>query len=139
MINALIRTEMLTKGQHDDLYKMLSKEGIAYTGRALYPRYFGPDVGNPGVGKKDPFAPKPYPRLGFYLAGSQNINLSLPVKDEPAAFPNGQDVVVIGCDPRDLILVARFSPDGEIDEVYLRSFLPSRITCPLPAIPETKN
>ncbi|OGO39241.1 MAG: hypothetical protein A2W35_07680 [Chloroflexi bacterium RBG_16_57_11] len=139
MVTALLRSEQLSTGQRDDLYKVLAKGGIAYTGRALYPRYFAPNVGNPGVGKKDPFAPKPYPRLGFYLAGSYNSTLSLPIKDEPSTFPDGQDVVVIGCNPRDLLVVARFFADGDIDELYLRSFLPPRLVCPLPAIPEIEN
>jgi hypothetical protein len=139
MVSALLRSEQLSKKQRNDLYALLSKGGFAYAGRALYPRYFAPDSGNPGVGKNHPFAPKPYPRVGFYLAGSQNTILSLPVKDQPSELTNGQDVLLIGCNPRDLLLVASFSGEGDIDEVYLRSFLPSGLACPLPVIPETDD
>jgi hypothetical protein len=135
MVSTLLHSEQLSQRQRDDLYALLSHGGNAYAGRLLYPRYFAPDDGDPGVGKIHPFAPKPYPRLGFYLAGSQNTILSLPVNDKPSSLPNGQDVLVIGCNPSDLLLVARFSAEGDIDGLYLRSFLPSRLACPLPVIP----
>jgi hypothetical protein len=138
MIAMLLQSEQLSQTQRNDVSALISQGAIAYAGRALYPRYFASNVGNPGVGKTHPFAPKPYPRMGFYLAGSQNETLSIPVEGS-SSFPSGQDVLVIGCNTRDLLLVARFSTKGTIDGLYLRSFLPSRLDCPLPAIPETNN
>jgi hypothetical protein len=139
MVSALIRSKLLTPGQRSELYAFLSRGGVAFSGRALYPRYLAPGEGKPGVGKKNPFAPKPYPRISFYLAGMLNSSLIFPVKSEPASFPNGQDVLVVGCSPDDILLVARFSPDGTINEIYLRSFLRSRLRCPLPEITDTSN
>lgn len=134
MISALLNSERLSESQRGDLYLFIVRGGNAFAGRALYPRYFPADVGDPGTSKKNPFAPKPYPQLVFYLAGSQNSTLSLPVEVEPERFPNARDVLVVGCNPRDLLLVVLFSPEGAIDAIYLRSDLPARLRCPLPPV-----
>lgn len=135
MVLALLRTEQLTKTQRGDLHVFLSRGGIAFAGRALYPRYFAPDEGDPGTSKKNPFAPKPYPRIAFYLAGSPNWTMALPIDGEPSSFPNGQDVLVLGCNQNDILLVAPISAEGTVDQVYLRSHLPAKLKCPLPVIP----
>ena len=71
----------------------------------------------------------------FYLVGLQNWALELPAAEEPSAFPNGEDVLVVGCDPSNILLVARFSGGDSLDEVYLRSPLPDRLLCPLAVVP----
>jgi hypothetical protein len=139
MVSALIRSPQLSEKQRDDLYAFLSQGGVAFAGRALYPRYFEPGAGNPGVSKANLLSPKPYPRLGFYLVGMENNNLALPVDGEPSSFPNASDVLVVGCSPRDILLVARFSAAGAVDEIYLRSLLPARLRCPLPPMPEADD
>jgi hypothetical protein len=139
MISVLLRSERLSETQRGDLYLFIVRGGNAFAGRALYPRFFPANAGDPGRSKKDPFAPRSYPRMVFYLAGSQNSTLSLPIEAEPERFPNAQDVLVVGCNPRDLLLVALFSPEGAIDAIYLRSDLPSRLRCPLPPVPGADN
>jgi hypothetical protein len=139
MLQALMESDQFTATQRRELQAFLAGGGAVFTGRALYPRYLPANSGDPGLNKKSPFSPRPYPRLGFYLAGEQNMALALPVDDKPSRFPNGQDVLVIGCDTSDLLLVARFSAEGVPDEVYLRSFVPAGLSCPLPVIPETDD
>jgi len=135
MVLVLLRSELLTKTQRGDLHVFLSRGGNAFAGRALYPRYFASDEGDPGTSKKNPFAPKPFPRIAFYLAGSPNWTMALPIDGEPSSFPNGQEVLVLGCNPSDILLVARISAAGAVDQVYLRSHLPAKLKCPLPVIP----
>jgi hypothetical protein len=139
MLQALIESDLLSLSQRSELQSFLAGGASVYTGRALYPRYLPANAGDPGLNKKSPFSPRPYPRLGFYLAGEQNMGLAMPIENEPSRFPNGEDVIVIGCDVSDLLLVARFSAEGVLDEVYLRSFLPASLRCPLPVLPGTDD
>lgn len=139
MLGALLRSDRLSAGQRLELQSFLDRGGIVYTGRALYPRYFPANVGDPGLGRKATYGPKPYPRIVFYLAGPVSMPLALPVERKPSSFPNAVDALVIGCHPDDILLVARFSAEGALDEVYLRSFLTERLTCPLPVIPGPDN
>jgi hypothetical protein len=139
MLDTLLGSDQLSAGQLQDLQAFLAGGGVTYTGRALYPRYLPLNVGDPGLSEKDTFSPRPYARIVFYLVGPQNWALELPADNEPTAFPNDEDVLVIGCDPRNILLVARFSAGGGLDEVYLRSPLPERPGCPLPVVPEAQN
>jgi hypothetical protein len=135
MLEALLGSDQLSAGQLEDLQAFLAGGGVAYTGRALYPRYLPVNVGDPGLSEKDTFSPRPYARIVFYLVGPQNWAMELPVENEPSAFPNGEDVLVIGCDPGNILMVARFSAGDGLDEVYLRSPLLERPACPLPVVP----
>lgn len=139
MLQALMQSDQFTPAQRKELQSFMANSGVAYAGRALYPRYLPANAGDPGLSSKSLYSPQPYPRLGFYLVGQQNMPLALPVDERPSSFPNGQDVIVIGCDLSDILLVARFSASGALDEVYLRSFLPKRLRCPLPVIPGTED
>lgn len=139
MLQALLQSDQFTPAQHKELQSFMAGGGVAYAGRALYPRFLPANTGDPGLSSKSLYSSQPFPRLGFYLVGQQNMALALPVDEKPSSFPNGQDVLVIGCDLSDILLVARFSASGALDEVYLRSFLPKRLKCPLPEIPGTED
>jgi hypothetical protein len=135
MLEALLGSDQLSAGQLEDLQAFLAGGGVAYTGRALYPRYLPVNVGDPGLSEKDTFSPRPYARIVFSLVGPQNWAMELPAENKPSAFPNGEDVLVIGCDPGNILMVARFSAGDGLDEVYLRSPLLERPACPLPVVP----
>jgi hypothetical protein len=65
-------------------------------GRALWPRYYTVDIGEPG-GQWPAFNPLPFSRLGFVLAGPRGEQVVIPLSAAPAAFPNAADVLVFGC------------------------------------------
>jgi hypothetical protein len=139
MLQALMESDQLSAAQRRELQTFLASGAAVYTGRALYPRYLPANIGDPGLNKRSLFSPKSFPRLGFYLAGEENTALALPVSEKPSGFPNGEDVIVIGCDLSDILLVARITAGGDVDEVYLRSFLPDHFRCPLPVPPDSDD
>lgn len=69
---------------------------VAVWGRALYPRYYVADLGEPG-GQWPAFNPLPFSRLGFVLVGTQSNHVVLPLQEATAAFPNASDVLVLAC------------------------------------------
>jgi len=116
----------------DSLESILTDNATIIQGRALYPRYYFANVGEPGEWRS--FQPRPYRRVSFYLVGPQNIGIILPDNDIPDHFPHGSDVIVIGCyndryfDALGIIILN--STDQSVDEVLLRSSLDD-VTCPL--------
>jgi hypothetical protein len=134
MLAALLGSDQLDSAQTQALQSYLSNGAFVMAGRALYPRYFPPNYGE-DVGKRNPLAPKPYPRMVFYLAGLKSENMALPLSDRVSAFPNASDVLIIACPERDLLAVARFAPAGSLESVLLRSPFPGEtgsLVCPLP-------
>ncbi len=71
-------------------------------GRALYPRFYFPDQGEPGSGHPA-FTIRDYSRLGFYLVGPLSIHVIVPLEMSPESFPNAADVLVIGCQADDYL------------------------------------
>jgi hypothetical protein len=69
---------------------------VAVEGRALYPRYYVADAGEPG-GQWPAFNPLPFARLGFVLVGPESNHVVLPLQSSPTDFGNASDVVVFGC------------------------------------------
>lgn len=132
MLSALMASGQLDQAQRGALESYLSNGALVMAGRALYPRYFPPNYGE-DVGKRNPLAPRPYPRLVFYLAGLKSENMALPLSERMAVFPNASDVLIIACPERDLLAVARFTPAGALESVLLRSPFPggANSTCPL--------
>lgn len=65
-------------------------------GRALYPRFYAAGEGEPG-GQWSAFNPLPFSRLAFALVGPRGNLVALPLGVAPDAFPNGVDVLVLGC------------------------------------------
>lgn len=104
-------------------------------GRALYPRFHSPNVGEPGEWRS--FQPRPYPRVSFYLVGPQNLGVILPDDEVPDHFPHGSDVIVIGCyndryfDAIGVIILN--SADRSVESILLRDPLDG-YTCPLSSL-----
>jgi hypothetical protein len=102
---ALDRNTAITEWQEADFAQrppleldvFLDQPGaVAVWGRALYPRFYAADLGEPG-GQWPAFNPLPFNRLGFVLVGPQGNHIVLPVQTAPGAFPNASDVLVFAC------------------------------------------
>jgi hypothetical protein len=79
------------------------------------------------------YKPQPFPRVIFNLSGPRSAGIVLPMESPPASFPDGVDVIVIGC----------LAESGEINALavliqgdapihYISEPFPSS-TCPVPA------
>jgi hypothetical protein len=87
--------------------------GVALNGRALWPRYYAADAGEPGGGWPA-YNALPFARLGFVLAGPLGGQVTLPLSAAPAAFPNASDVIVYGCQAEEVVrAVAVLFPQNE--------------------------
>lgn len=100
---------------------LTKKSTVIIAGRALYPVFLVPGEGEPGYGwayleKQD------FPRLSFYVIGSQNSAVVLPL-EKPVDFPNTADVIVVGCSSPeeylDAILIS--INDNGNHQIYIRS------------------
>jgi len=83
-------------------------------GRALYPRFYLPNEGEPG-NEWTAFSPRDYRRLGFVLLTVSHANIVMPLDEAPAYFPHAADVLVLGCRADDYIsarLVVLHNEDG---------------------------
>lgn len=96
-------------------------------GRALYPRFYGVDKGEPG-GDWPAFSPREYPRLGFVLVGPTQTNVVLPLDQAPAYFPHASDVIVFVC-PADGFMLAKQVVLIEEDEYTLVPSSEMEISC----------
>jgi 4-amino-4-deoxy-L-arabinose transferase-like glycosyltransferase len=76
----------------------LSQPGaVALTGRSLYPRYFPRNDGLASTNPNPAFAPRDFPRMGFYFLTSDGITQSiLPMKGS-RPFPHAADGILLGC------------------------------------------
>jgi 4-amino-4-deoxy-L-arabinose transferase-like glycosyltransferase len=120
MMNLLLDSPDLSAEQRQGLLNLLKANIFVSVGRALYPRYYQAGQGEPG--SPDPLEPKDYPRLGFYLVGKMAQPIILPLVNQPGAFRNGSDALVIGCQDGQAAVVALFeSPDGPLKSVFFRS------------------
>lgn len=71
-------------------------EGVTVIqGRALYPRFYAAEQGY-GWGVWAAYNHYPYARIGFLVAGPENVNVILPFDEAPVTFPHAEDVFVIG-------------------------------------------
>ncbi|HUE99452.1 MAG TPA: hypothetical protein VMN99_09370 [Anaerolineales bacterium] len=116
----------------DDLARFLEQDRAQIlSGQAIYPYYLEADQG-PINHALPAYKPRPYNRLVIYLSGSVSTNVILPLATPDFTFPDGVDVIVLGCindvgDIEALSILIR----GETPLVYLRVPLPE-LTCPLP-------
>lgn len=135
MFQKLLQSEQLDQAQRRDLQEYLQNGAFALTGRGLYPRFFPSGVGD-DVARRNPFAPRPYPRMAFFLIGRVNQSMALPVEAKPPEFPNGVDLLAIVCPEREILALALFNPDGGLNKVYLRFPFPEPPhRCPPPEPP----
>jgi hypothetical protein len=135
MLTELGRSELISAAQRLELQTWLSQGAYTVAGRALYPRYFPPNVGDPIRRGADALSPQPYPRLSFYLAGPYSRNLSIPITEDPSEFANARDVIVIGCwrsNRLQPLAIGVFDPAGRLENIIMRLALPDApLPCPL--------
>jgi small basic protein len=117
--------------QPDDLHHFLEDEdAMLWRGRALYPRYYGIGSGEPD--RFSAYRERDFPRLVISTIGQDEFLTGvLPLSSPPDYFPNGADVIVLGCREElnyELAAIIMTWP-GEI--LYTRSPA-SPLTCPLP-------
>jgi hypothetical protein len=87
--------------QHPNVLEKLNSvpeiERYVYQGRALYPRYHRAGQGESGI-TVTPFTQKDFSRFSFFLVGSHNAGILMPVESAPEVdFANASDVLVLGC------------------------------------------
>lgn len=101
-------------------------------GKAIYPVFFKANVGALNYSWLS-FAPQPYKRLAFYVMGPEPAGVIWATDSSPDRFPDGADVIVLGCKTDsgdiDALSVVVTSTDPPI--VYDRDAIPPLI-CPLP-------
>ncbi|MBV6400363.1 MAG: hypothetical protein CNIPEHKO_00648 [Anaerolineales bacterium] len=121
--------QSLTK---DDLERFLQNDRavIAY-GQAIYPYYLKSDSG-PINHAWPAYKPRPYNRVVFYLVGSESSNVILPIPSPKFDFPDGAEVIVIGCanDNGDVEALSVLLT-GESPSLFTREPMPA-LSCPLP-------
>jgi hypothetical protein len=120
----------LTAEQWDSF--VLQPSSFVYKGRALYPRYYAQDQGEPdrfSAGRVQNF-----PRLVLEVIGPAGVdgmvNGVLPLEKMPDTLPNGADVTVMGCrsELNDELLAVIV--EGEDGGIILRSPA-AQWTCPV--------
>lgn len=70
-------------------------EQLALAGRAIYPRYYKANEGEPGSAKLG-YGKSDQARLVFFLAGEQSTLVIFPIDRSPKFFPNTANVAVYG-------------------------------------------
>lgn len=123
----VINTATLTDADRARLLNLLETPDIvAYYGRGLYPRYL---KAGEGIRSSEPY--RDQNRLRFEVIGARSSNVFLPLEETPAFFPNGSDVIVIGCmNKGDLDALVAIVLDDTENFLYWRS-----ATVPPPCIP----
>ena len=121
----------LSTPQKMAIQELLIDGGEAVYGRALYPRFF--DTGEKMVDQKQPYT---YPRMFFYLTGTQAFHVKLPQSKTADVFPHGADALVLGCSRGttvQAVLVALYDGEGDVVQILWREGNLAEFTgCPLP-------
>ncbi len=131
MLNDLMQSQLLDEQQIFSLQEFMDNDGVSAAGRALYPRYYPENEGEPG--NEGMFGPEPYPRISFLLAGPERRSVVMPLQDDPSYFPNAADVIIIGCPERkgDVLAIGVFNNNKNLETILIRSPLPDELSCPL--------
>ena len=138
MISALTSTAQTLPSDGGQLDRQRLKDflqhgGQALSGRALYPRYYAAGKGE--VDNKDnPLGPRGYPRLAVIVAGTRLFDAILPVREKPARLEHGADVLVLHCPSGDVLAIAVYNENGEVERLFWRDPMPAALSCPLPKI-----
>jgi hypothetical protein len=101
-------------------------------GKALYPIYFKSNQGALNYSWMS-FAPKPYKRLAFYVTGPEPTGVIFRSDSRPSTFPDGADVIVLGCktETGDIEALSILITGTEEPLLYEHDPMPV-LTCPLP-------
>lgn len=127
----LIGTESL--GQpftENELERFLQDDkAVIVHGQAIYPYYLKADSG-PVNHAWPAYKPRPYNRVVFYLVGSESSNVILPIPSPKFDFPDGADVIVLGCvnDNGDVEALSVLLT-GESPSLFTREPMPA-LVCP---------
>ncbi len=68
---------------------------LVFSGRAIYPRFYKANQGEPGSAKLG-YGKSPQARLVFYLVGQTNGLVIFPIETSPGFFPNAANVTIYG-------------------------------------------
>ncbi|MHC1783383.1 MAG: ArnT family glycosyltransferase [Anaerolineaceae bacterium] len=117
--------------QPGDLEQFLMNEDtVLLCGRALYPRYYGIGAGEPD--RFSAYREQGFPRLVITSIGQEGIQYGvLPLSEPPDYFPNGTDVIMMGCKGDYNIDLAAIILTGQHEVVFTRS-PGSPLSCPFP-------
>lgn len=133
MSEYLVTAELLDQPfTEDELSRFLQSESaVIVYGQAIYPYYLKADSG-PINHAWPAYKPRPYNRVVFYLVGSESSNVILPIPSPKFDFPDGADVIVLGClnDNGDVEALSVLLT-GESPSLFTREPMPVP-TCPLP-------
>ncbi len=109
-------------------------QAVLIYGQAIYPYYLKANSG-PINHAWPAYKPRPYNRVVFYITGPESMNVILPISSHNFDFPDGADVIVVGCsnDHGDVeaasILIAGVPPT-----LFVREPMPE-FACPLAESP----
>lgn len=131
MLDTLLDSPSLDPDEKQTLLDFLASGGDVLLGRALYPRYYPKDLGEPG--STNPFMPRNFSRVSFYLAGPKSEFIIIPKLEKIKNFPNASDVLVFTCPEPDPLAVALFESNS-VQQIIWRSPLPDQLVCPLEPI-----
>jgi hypothetical protein len=96
-------------------------DSMALWGRALYPRYYKEEAGEPGSGWMA-YKASPYSKIGFVMiTPSGDSQAVLPLENTPEYFPNASDVLLIGCKRDGWIEASAVLVEFDKTELYLSS------------------
>lgn len=138
LLENLLAWDDLDAAAHQGLQEVLASGGQVQAGRALFPRFYPAERGEPG--SRNPMGPLPYPRLGFYLVGAATQPVLLPLRRAPETFPNASDALVVRCPDGEAAAVAVFDPaKAEPLALLTRGENPANLSCPLPPIQTTNE
>lgn len=80
----------------------------AFTGKAIYPRYYKANQGEPGSGKMG-YGKSDQARLVFFLVGEKSELVIFPLKTTPMFFPNTARVLIYGSEKEGYIQAERIT------------------------------
>ncbi len=138
MVNTIYQSAALSTEEKDLVKQFVEQGGEFVTGRALYPEYLPAHTTDVAKYK---YLPAHYPRLSFYLVGSNSMVILMPIKNRPKYFPNASEVVVLGCPVVyslqgsrrvDALMVGVLGPSGTLETIINRFPSSSTPLCPLP-------
>ena len=87
---------------------LLTSDAFPYKGRAIYPRYYKANQGEPGSAKLG-YGKSDQARLVFFLVGEQSMLVIFPLKTSPKFFPNTANVSILGTQKDGFILAERIN------------------------------
>jgi hypothetical protein len=72
-------------------------DAVTLMGRVLYPRYFPRNAGLASTNPAPAFAPRDFPRMGFYFLTPDGLEQALLPMKGSRPFPHAADGILLGC------------------------------------------